>query len=226
MSTIESKTHNNRNLIITFHTEVRSTDVETYLKRHLGEFYKHSRFTVLCGVHTSPTGELHNSDSKLIADYQSMFENIIEDHEDQCKTKCGSCHQCQKFQMWNEKEFLMGDVMPIASKRKLNGKYALFKGSVNSIKKKFEESINTTWPHVFIFATCFSRKSEINHLLRSCGLFSALTVSKERADITSGIVFQLDEEQKAFLEAIVNDPQLKDVIVGGKWGFFFNEKYI
>ena len=103
MSTIESKTHNNRNVIITFHTEVRSTEVETYLKRHLGEFYKHSRFTVLCGVHTSPSGELHYSDSKLIADYQSMFENIIEDHEDQCKTKCGSCRQCQKFQLWNEK---------------------------------------------------------------------------------------------------------------------------
>ena len=115
--------------------------------------------------------------------------------------------------------------MPIASKRKHNGKYVLFKGSVNSIKKKFEESINTTWPHVFIFATCFSRKSEINHLLRSCGLFSALTVSKDRADITSGTVFQLDEEQKAFLEAIINDPQLKDVIIGGiSVIIFFNDR--
>ena len=216
LSKLEEKTHNFRNTIISFKSEIRATDVETYLKRHLSEFYKNSRFIVLCGVHTSPTGELAQSESKFVADYQSMFDNIISDHENPCRKKCNTCRECLKFLLWEEKRFLMGTVLPIFSKLNHDGKYVLLKSSINTIKWLFEELLNTSWPHVFIFATCFSQYSEINHLLRSHGLYSVLSLSKERGDITSGHFFQLDNEQKSFLEKVVGDLTIKDIIITGE----------
>ena len=218
-SNIEVKTFNYRNTIITFKAEIRSTEVETYLKRHLNDFYKNSRFTILCGVHTSPTGELSCSDSKFVADYQSMFDNIISDYENKCEKKCDHCQQCQKFLQWEKKQFHMGTVMPIFSKVNIEGKYVLLKSSVNSIKKTFEDLIKTEEPHIFVFATCFSHYSEINHLLYSCGLFSALTISKEHGDITCGKIFKLNEEQKSLLKEVTRNYNIKDNIFGGKCSF-------
>ena len=77
-SRLEAKVHNERNVIITFKEEIRATDVETYLIRNLNEFPKNSRFVVFCGIHTFPSGDLGHSDSKLVADYQSMFDNIVQ----------------------------------------------------------------------------------------------------------------------------------------------------
>ena len=133
LSKLEANTHNFRNTIISFKSEIRATDVETYLKRHLSEFYKNSRFIVLCGVHTWPTGELAQSETKFLADYQSMFDNVISDHENQCRKKCNTCRECQKFLLRNEKKFHMGTVMPIFSKLNQDGKYVLLKSSINTI---------------------------------------------------------------------------------------------
>ena len=55
---LEAKIHNLNNVIITFKNEIRATDVETYLKRHLKEFYQNSQFVVMCGVHTHASGAL------------------------------------------------------------------------------------------------------------------------------------------------------------------------
>ena len=110
------------------------------------------------------------------------FYNIISDYENKCEKKCDHCQQCQKCLQWEKKQFHMGTVMPIFSKVNIEGKYVLLKSSVNSIKKTFEDLIKTEEPHVFVFATCFSHYSEINYLLYSCGLYSALTISKEHGD--------------------------------------------
>ena len=134
LSKLESNTHNFRNTIISFKSEIRATDVETYLKRHLSEFYNNSRFIVLCGVHTWPTGELAQSESKFVADYQAMFDNVISDYENQCRKKCNTCRECLNFLLWNEKKFHMGTVMPIFSKLNKDGKYILLKSSQNTIK--------------------------------------------------------------------------------------------
>ena len=217
LSKLEANTRNFRNTIISFKSEIRSTDVETYLKRHLNEFYKNSRFIVLCGVHTKTTGELAQSDSKFVADYQAMFDNIISDHVNQCRKKCNTCQECLKFLLWDEKQFHMGNVMPIFSKLNQYGKYVLLESSKNTIKEKFEDLMNSKWPHVFIFATCYSQRSEINHILRSYGLYSVLSLSKERGDITCGNIFQLDPEQKSFLEEFLRNLTIKDVIIAGEY---------
>ena len=81
---------------------------------------------------------------------------------------------------------------------------------------KFEELVNEESPTVFIFATCYSYFSEINGLLHSSGLISALNVSKERGDITNGKIFKLDDEQKDFLKKITENLIIKDIIIAGK----------
>lgn len=212
---IENNTHNYRNVYISFEDKVRSTDVETYLKRHLSDFYKNSRFVILCGIHSFDNGEIGHSDSNLVADYQSMFENVITDYKDQCQQKCENCKQCQKSKLWKERNFKMGTVMPIFSKKNMNGKYVLLEGSVNSINERIEDLMDTKLPHVFIFASCYSVHSEINHLMRSRGLLSVLSMTKERGDITCGRIFLLDEVQKSLLKKIIKNPERKDTIVGG-----------
>ena len=214
-SNVETNTHNYRNVYISFKKEVRATDVETYLKRHLNVFHKNSRFVVLCGIHSFPTGEIGPSDSNFVADYYSMFENVISDCKDQCGQKCETCKQCQKSKLWKEKNFKMGTVVPIFSKKNIKGKYVLLESSVNSITDKIDDLMESNLPHVFIFATCYSLLSEINHLMHSHGLLSVLTMSKERGDITCGKIFHLDEDQKSLLLEIIQNPDKKDVIIGG-----------
>ena len=150
-----------------------------------------------------------------MADYQSMFENVISDYKDQCQQKCENCKQCQKSKLWKERNFKMGTVMPIFSKKNMNGKYVLLEGSVNSINERIEDLMDTKLPHVFIFASCYSVHSEINHLMRSRGLLSVLSMTKERGDITCGRIFLLDEVQKSLLKKIIKNPERKDTIVGG-----------
>ena len=214
-SSIETNTHNYRNVYISFKGEVRSTDVETYLKRHLSEFYKKSRFIVLCGIHSFPTGDLGHTEAKFVVEYHSMFTNVKSDFNQQCQKKCGSCKQCQKFTLWNEKDFEMGTVVPVFSIF-ASGKYVLMDSCVTAINSTINDLFDTKLPHVFIFATCYSLRSEINQLFCSRGLFSVLTISKDRGDITCGKIFQLTEEQKSFLKEIINNPQIKDIILFGK----------
>ena len=66
---------------------------------------------------------------------------------------------------------------------KSHKKYTLLKSSRNLIRMKFNDLLKTSQPHVLIFASCFSHESEINDILRSDGLLSALTVAAERGGI-------------------------------------------
>ena len=271
LSKMEKIVNTNNNMILTARTAIRSTDVESYIKRNLSTFPKRANFIVLCGHHHRKDEEgnvyLDEADTALVGDYASMFNQIINDCKKQCKKKCQKCKkchkfhstapqclsecvQCMRFHTWKEKEFLMGSVIPLYSigvrdgtetktevlcheekscaccvKNKCNKKkkkicfkkYTLLESSRNSIQMKFNDLLKASQPHVLIFASCFSYESEINDILRSCGLLSALIVSAERGAITGENVFKLDEEQQIFLQKIANDKSIKDVIIYGKF---------
>ena len=99
---------------------------------------------------------------------------------------------------------------------KSHKKYTLLKSSRNKIRMKFNDLLKTSQPNVLIFASCFSHESEINDILRSDGLLSALTVAAERGGITCGKVFKLDPEQQTFLKMIAENSTLKTVVLMGK----------
>ena len=171
-SNLENNVHCDRN-VITFKNEIRVTDVETYLNRHLSDFPKNSRFVVFCGIHTTQTGELGPSDSKFVADYQAMFDRIIQYWEQPCESQCQKfCQKCQNPYLWMQKKFKMGIVMPLFSKIKVDGNYCLLRSAKNSLQIKFEEMIESPKPYVLIFASCYSYRSKIKHILRSSGTVS------------------------------------------------------
>ena len=144
-----------------------------------------------------------------------------------CHHKCNNCPECQELHAeecgnfclsctWNVKEIRLGEIVAMFSNKvRRKEKYVLSKTSKNAIKDKFEQLLKTDYPHVFIFASCFSHESEINHLLRSSGMYSCLLMSAERGEITCGKVCHLDKNQQEVLQRIVNDDTIKDVIFDG-----------
>ena len=99
---------------------------------------------------------------------------------------------------------------------KSHKKYTLLKSSRNKIRMKFNDLLKTSQPNVLIFASCFSHESEINDILRSDGLLSALTVAAERGGITCGKVFKLDPEQQDVLKKIAENFEIKLVVFMGE----------
>ena len=88
--------------------------------------------------------------------------------------------------------------------------------SMSKLRLKFLDMLMLNRPQVFIFASCWSYYSEINQILQSIGIFSALRVSKERGDLTMEKLFGLNDEQKDFLKFVANNDK-KDIIVAGMY---------
>ena len=134
MSKMEKMVNTNNNMILTARTAITSNDVASYIKRNLSNFPKGANFIVLCGHHHRKDEEgkvyLDKADTSLVGDYSSMFDQIIDECEKQCRHKCEKCDECKKFHsknvkcrnecvqcmrfhVWKEKEFFMGDVIPL-----------------------------------------------------------------------------------------------------------------
>ena len=252
-----------RNVIITANTEINSSDLETFLENNLNKFRIGSRFFMMAGLHhekEDETVKIGESDSKLIAQFNSSMERIINKCEKPCKDKCSKCkvcgelhaqichednikcndedschHKCSKCEKcqelhsdncgnfclnctWKVKKFSLGETISLFSNKvRRSNKRVLQKTSRNTINAKFEQLLKTEYPHVFIFASCFSNESEINDILRSSGMYSCLLISAERGDITCGRVCHLDKEQQDLLKIASNTEfPIKDIIIYGQ----------
>ena len=82
-----------------------------------------------------------------------------------------------------------------------NMKYELAGSSLDNLKKEFKNVLNNEQQNILIFATCFSKKSEINRVIDACGLYPALFLSSELGQVTGGRNFKLDKQQRSILEA-------------------------
>ena len=114
--------------------------------------------------------------------------------------------------------------MPIDTLRRferINGerveKYYLSDGSKAAITAKFEDLIHGRKPQFFVFATCYSFRSQINQILRSSGLISVLSIRQEKGELTEGKIYELDEGQKEILKNVA-DKQPKNIILWGSSG--------
>ena len=108
-----------KNVVITFKDTIKASEVGTYLKANIEDFYEGTRFMVLCGVHHS---EGHNAEGKLkvslehtdtglVADYSSMLKNVKK----------------VKESIWTERKYI-GLVEPIFSEPLRNGTYKVNRG--------------------------------------------------------------------------------------------------
>ena len=149
--------------------------------------------------------------------------------DEPCHHKCNNCPKCLEVHTeecgnfclnctWKVKKIRLGEIVAMSSdKVRRREEYVLAETSKNAIKDKFEQLLKTEYPHVFIFASCFSHESEINDILRSSGMYSCLLISAERGDITYGRVCYLDKEQQEFLKIVANmEFPIKDIIIYGQ----------
>ena len=67
--------------------------------------------------------------------------------------------------------------------------------SKSKLKREFNTLLENKKPIVLILASCWSYQSELSKILRSYGLYSAISVAEERSNITVGKVFYLDKQQ-------------------------------
>ena len=132
----------------------------------------------------------------------------IEKCQEKCYNKCSKCVQCNESHMdscgyfclqctWKDKKFSTDGIIPIFTQRKTRkSPYELTNVGKKTIKRRFQEFLKSSDPHVLIFASCYSHKSKINNFLWSCGIYSCLLVSAERGEITCGKTYHLDDEQQ------------------------------
>ena len=207
-------------MIITLKNTVTAKEVEKYLLKNLNKFPKHSIFMMLAGHHHEKKDGIvtvAKPDNFLVGAFSSTFDRVINECEKACSKNCEKCKKCQEFHphsdecvdfckpcTWQEKEYEMGEVIPLYTIKIEENKFGLTKSAKIAIKRKFENLLKSDKPHVMIFASCFSHYSEINHVLRSSGLVSCLLVAKERGDITLGQAYHLDKEQQDFLKVVAS----------------------
>ena len=78
---MNEKFNSERNVIITTKDKITASVVEEYIKNNLKSYPQGSKFTVFCGHHHKKTGQMAHSESKIVAEYSSMFDNIIKEYE-------------------------------------------------------------------------------------------------------------------------------------------------
>jgi hypothetical protein len=77
--------------------------------------------------------------------------------------------------------------------------------SEKKLIQKFYDFKNADKPGILILATCYSEKSEVNKLLWQYGLYAALSISKERGELTDGRIYKLDKDQKIVIRKVHQD---------------------
>ena len=101
----------------------------------------------------------------------------------------------------------MGTVIELSSEEEPNheGKYNLDEKSKSELKNEFERFLGTNRPIVLILASCWSHNSEISNILRSTGLYSVIRMIEDKADLTAGRMFRLDDTQMEVIEKVKDD---------------------
>ena len=231
-----NKFNSNQNVIITLKDQISSPEVEEYLIENMAEFPSGSKFIILCGHHhrakddnnpTFSTIEIDERDDSSVDHFKSVLSNIATYCEGLCKRndqncECVHCMTFKKYcQIWKEKQFKISvdDVLPIFTNfHEDDNRFFVDEDSRDRIKKSVKELIASEAPHVLIFASCWSHYSEINQILCSSGLFSVLSLSKDRHDITEGKIFKLNDDQRKLIELVCDDHNQtkKDFILIGE----------
>ena len=108
-----------KNVVITFKDTIKSSEVGTYLKDKIEDFYEGTRFMVLCGVHHSEGLDaegklkisLEHSDMNFVDDYENMFEDVKK----------------IKKSIWDKRNYC-GTVEQIRSQKQRDGTYKVNRG--------------------------------------------------------------------------------------------------
>ena len=159
-------------------------------------FPKGTNIIIICGHHHQGEGLLGETESSLKLEFNSMVKCLNQELAGDCEdSDCeeDECDNCENGQVWRKKQISI-ETFFLDTKKDENGdSYVLDQSSKTKIKVKFSELISNESPLALIFASCWSTYSPVNTVLRACGLYSVLTLKKDRGEISK--VFKLDERQ-------------------------------
>ena len=205
-----SKFHMDNDVIITTKDEITVEQMFNHLRGRLNDFRDKSQFIVICGYHTSKTGEIGAIDHDLLYDYQCLLQRF-HDHK----------RYPREAKIAQDKQFRMGSIIPVNTIRDWSQKpkevYSLAENTKEQIKITFEDVLAKKVPIVLIVASCYSYNSEIFYTLQSLGIFAAINLLEEQGDITCGKFFELDFGQQELIKLIATQLGIKDIIISGKY---------
>ena len=207
-----NKLHIENGIIYTFKDEINAFEVEEYLIDHIYQYKIGTRFIVFCGFHTSDDGQLAGTDLNLVDQYQAMFDRL---NNEFCT-------------IIFERQYQMGKIVPLRSKKSNCVNYILTSQSKSAIKMLAEDIVMTKTPYILILASCHSHRSEVSAILRSAGIYSALHISEDLGKLTMGKSFFLSQEQMELLQLVSTQSSKKDIFIFGKMfarlSLIFNSK--
>ena len=184
--------------IIVFNDRITGHDVIQSLKPCIKTKFwsKKSRILIICGFHTSETGEMQES--------FSQFHGTISKHLGGLKKEFAY----EIKEMAYEFESVVLSTVPY---KVVNGsmKYELDSFGESNLRSKFLSVLESEDHHALVFGTCFSKKSEVNDYICSYGLYPALLLSADLGYVTDRKRFKLDEQQisviKNFLKVMISN---------------------
>ena len=178
------------------------------------------------------------SDDALVQEYKLMMERLVQfcgvKCENNCKKRCNTeehdkidckrpkCERCVIVKKWQAQNLKAEPVISLKTeKTDVDGKFVLTEEAEMLIEEHFDKFSINDEPLVIIFASCWSKQSPINDILRAHGLYAVLAMKKDRGDITVDKVYKLNEEQIKLLKAVMKEDKngaiKKDVIIAGTY---------
>ena len=201
--------HVENNVILTTKDEISCQQTFNYLSTNLDRFRVGSEFVVVCGLHGGPRGEMLRGDKVFHHDYEMMFRWFrTEKRYKQCAPKSR-----KPFQLIEERQYQMGTVVKLYSGKYPDpdeGRYKLDENSKHALKTEFERLLATKRPVVLLLASCWSHRSEISAIMRSCGIYSTIRMREDQGELTQGRFFTLDSQQIDVLSNVAVDHDKND----------------
>ena len=195
--------HVEKNVILTTNDDITVQQTFNYLCRNLDQYRVGAEFVVVCGVHGSPEGKLLEADEDFRYDYEAMFRWF----HNEIKYNRFSPPTRKPFQLVKERNYQMGTVVELSSEEDVNnkGEFQLDENSKVVLKTEFERLLGLNRPMVLILASCWSHEGDLSNILRSAGLYSALRLTEDKAELTDEKSFMLDNTQTQIMETVVVD---------------------
>ena len=151
---------------------------------------KNTKFLVLAGVHGKSDGKLGSKDTELLLDYEYAIKGLKKQFKDDIVEK--------------NAQIILENVGNHIDSTKLDD-------------EKLVEAIKKHNPTVISLAFCFTNVSELNDILRSAGIYSALILSEDKYNMTEGKYVVLDTIQKQVIKKVVED-RPKNIFLWGSSG--------
>ena len=204
----DNRVHVENNVILTTKDEISCQRTFNYLCMNLDKFRIGSEFVVVCGIHGAPGGEMLEDDEDFRYDYEAMFRWF---HNEKRYKRCAPKNS-KPFELVEKRQYQMGTVVEMSSVENPDhdGRYKLDETSKLNLKTEFERLLVIKTPVVLFLASCYSHRSEISAILRSCGIYSTIRMVEDKGDLTFGRIIKLDSYQTEILSFVAADHNQND----------------